>query len=243
MIAFGCGPRLHLYMPQLPVEIGFSVIGGIASNSDIVCDSKRSGGLGHPRGGALVLHDGGRAGPGGYPILDMNLKAVLANFGFCEFRSDGGFDFGIAELASAVGFGEVACRQTEGSGEQAEGEQAGNDTNSLHARSVGAPGKKSQEKTKSPGTAPGLGWELAEVIKPLLNFFAALFPMALPGQRLFGALLLARLQIKRVAFDFFDNVLLLNLALETAQGAFKTFSILNVDFRQLRTHPLTHASP
>ena len=40
------------------------------------------------------------------PILDVDLKSVLADLGFRQFGLDGGFDFGVAELALAVRHGE-----------------------------------------------------------------------------------------------------------------------------------------
>jgi hypothetical protein len=52
----------------------------------------------------------------------------------------------------------------------------------------------------------------------LLDFPAIFLPVSFTGQRLLGPELLARLQVKRVSFDLFNNVLLLDLTLETAKG-------------------------
>jgi hypothetical protein len=54
----------------------------------------------------------------------------------------------------------------------------------------------------------------------LLYFPSTFLPVSLAGQRLLYPLFLARLQIKRVPFDLFDNVLLLDLTLEPAKGIF-----------------------
>lgn len=50
----------------------------------------------------------------------------------------------------------------------------------------------------------------------LILLFTSLLPITLPRKRFLHTALLARLQIKRVTLHFLDNVLLLNLALETA---------------------------
>ena len=72
----------------------------------------------------------------------------------------------------------------------------------------------------------------------LLDVLASLFPVTLPRQRLFRALLFAGLQIEGVTLYLFDNVLLLHFALEAPQSAFERFAILDMDFSQLKTHPL-----
>ena len=63
----------------------------------------------------------------------------------------------------------------------------------------------------SPGDAAGAG-------AGLLRFASALFPVALPSERSFDPLLLARLQIERVTLHFLDDVLLLDLALKPPQS-------------------------
>ena len=60
----------------------------------------------------------------------------------------------------------------------------------------------------------------------LLDVFVAFLSVTLPGQRFFGALLFAGLQIKGVTLNLFDDVLLLDLALESPQGAFQGFTLL-----------------
>jgi hypothetical protein len=67
----------------------------------------------------------------------------------------------------------------------------------------------------------------------LLAFPARLLPVPLAGERLFYALLLTRLQIEGVTFDFLNNVLLLNLPLEAAEGVFQSFALLKPDFSQI----------
>jgi len=52
----------------------------------------------------------------------------------------------------------------------------------------------------------------------LILFFTRLFPSALACQRCFHTLLFAGLQVKGVTFHFLDDVFLLHLALEAAEG-------------------------
>ena len=66
----------------------------------------------------------------------------------------------------------------------------------------------------------------------LLDVFVALLTVALPRQGFFRTLLLTRLQIKGVALNFLDDVLLLHFPLKTPQGALKSLTILDVDFCQ-----------
>src|ERR1700680_3795993 len=51
------------------------------------------------------------------------------------------------------------------------------------------------------------------------------------------ALFFARLQVKGVTLDFLNNVFLLHLALETAQGVFEGLTLLQSDFGQKRYTP------
>jgi hypothetical protein len=67
--------------------------------------------------------------------------------------------------------------------------------------------------------------------------FANFFASALTSQRSLYSLLLARLQIKGVALDLFNNVFLLHFALETAQSVFEGFTLLQSNFRQTDTPP------
>ena len=54
----------------------------------------------------------------------------------------------------------------------------------------------------------------------LLDLPTTLLSVSLTSQRLLGSFLLAGLQVKRVPFDLFDNVLLLDFTLEAAKGVF-----------------------
>jgi len=64
------------------------------------------------------------------------------------------------------------------------------------------------------------------------GFANALFAIALAGQRGLDALLLARLQVERVALGVLDDVLLQDLALETPQRAFDGLAILQMNLSQ-----------
>src|SRR5688572_32983111 len=61
---------------------------------------------------------------------------------------------------------------------------------------------------------------------PLLGLPAHLLAIALPGERLFRASLVARLQVKGVLLDVLDDVFLLHLALEPPQRAFDRLTFL-----------------
>ena len=52
----------------------------------------------------------------------------------------------------------------------------------------------------------------------LLNLPAIFLPVSFTGQRLLDPELLTRLQVKRVPFDLFYDVLLLDLPLEAPKG-------------------------
>lgn len=69
----------------------------------------------------------------------------------------------------------------------------------------------------------------------LLYLTRALLAVALASQSFFGAAFLAWFQVERVSLDFLYNVLLLNLAFEAAQRTFKSFSLLNMNFCQLKS--------
>jgi hypothetical protein len=62
------------------------------------------------------------------------------------------------------------------------------------------------------GAAPGRGGPFMRLVLLLANLLAR----ALASQRSLNAFLFTGLQVKGVALDFFDNVFLLHLALETA---------------------------
>ena len=77
--------------------------------------------------------------------------------------------------------------------------------------------------------------KLLESVSILLftNFFTSPFA----SQRSFHAFFLARLEIKGVAFHFFNNVFLLHFALEATQSVFEGFTLLQSNFRQTNTPP------
>ena len=66
--------------------------------------------------------------------------------------------------------------------------------------------------------------------RPLVQIPALLLAAPLPGERLFSATLVTRLQIERMLLDILDDIFLLNLALETAEGAFDRFAVLYFHF-------------
>ena len=71
----------------------------------------------------------------------------------------------------------------------------------------------------------------------LVLLFTSLFAAALARQRFLYALLLARLEVKGVTLDLLDDVLLLDLALETPQGVLKRLALLNANFCQTGNTP------
>jgi hypothetical protein len=71
----------------------------------------------------------------------------------------------------------------------------------------------------------------------LILLFPSFFPAAFARQCFLHALLLARLQIKGVALNLLDYVLLLHLALETAQCILKGLALLQSDFCQWNYTP------
>ncbi len=78
----------------------------------------------------------------------------------------------------------------------------------------------------------------------LFLFLTNLLAIALACQRFLDALLLAGLQIERVALDFLDDVFLLHLALEAAQRILKGLTLLQTNLCQTKTprSPATLAS-
>src|SRR5215204_811425 len=66
--------------------------------------------------------------------------------------------------------------------------------------------------------------------RPLVQIPALLLSAPLPGQRLLCATLVSRLQIERMLLDILDDIFLLNLTLETAEGAFDRFAVLYLHF-------------
>jgi hypothetical protein len=75
--------------------------------------------------------------------------------------------------------------------------------------------------------------------KQLVLLFTDFFAITLASQRFLHALLLTRLQIKRVTLDFLDNVFGLHLALKPPQGILKGFAFLYSNLCQKNTPPTT----
>jgi hypothetical protein len=68
-----------------------------------------------------------------------------------------------------------------------------------------------------------------QVARYLLSLPPHLLPVPLPSERLLGAPFVSRLQIERMLLDVLDDVFLLNLALETPEGALDGLAFLNLD--------------
>jgi len=77
---------------------------------------------------------------------------------------------------------------------------------------------------------PGLKVKLT---KPLVLFPARFLTIALPRQGFLHPALLARFQIVGMPLNFLNNVLLLDLPFEPAQGVFKRFALLQPNFGQV----------
>ena len=73
----------------------------------------------------------------------------------------------------------------------------------------------------------------------LVLFLASFFAASLARQRFFYSLSFAGLQVERVSFYFFNDVLGLYLPLETAKRVFKRFTFLKSNFCQRNCTPLT----
>jgi hypothetical protein len=71
----------------------------------------------------------------------------------------------------------------------------------------------------------------------LVLLFASFLAAALARQRFLHAFLFARLEVKGVTLHFLDDVLLLDLSLETPQGVLQRFAFLNTNFRQTANTP------
>lgn len=69
----------------------------------------------------------------------------------------------------------------------------------------------------------------------LVLLFPSFFPTALPRQCFLCALLFARFQVVGMTLHFLDDVILLHLALEAAEGVFHAFALLQPNF----SHPTT----
>ena len=74
---------------------------------------------------------------------------------------------------------------------------------------------------------------MAQLIElSLLNFAPALFPVSLTRKRLLDTQFFARLQVKGMPLDLFNDVFLLYLTLESPEGVFQGFTVLESYFRQ-----------
>jgi hypothetical protein len=71
----------------------------------------------------------------------------------------------------------------------------------------------------------------------LVCFPTLLLAQSLPRKRFFGPTLLAGLHVEAVFLDFLDDVFLLDLALETAQGILQRFTFLDDDFSHVKFTP------
>jgi hypothetical protein len=80
-------------------------------------------------------------------------------------------------------------------------------------------------------------------IELLCGLPAEFAAQTLPGGSLLGSLFLAGLQIKGMFLNLFDDIFLLDFALESLQGTFQGFTILYYDFCQLRNHLLRMNEP
>ena len=66
----------------------------------------------------------------------------------------------------------------------------------------------------------------------LVLFLACFLSAPFASQRFLYPLLFTRLEVKRVALHFLNDVFLLYLPLETAKRIFEGFPLLNSNFRQ-----------
>src|SRR5216683_2538345 len=71
----------------------------------------------------------------------------------------------------------------------------------------------------------------------LIRFPPLLLAQSLPRKRFFGPALLAGFHVEAVLLDFLDDVFLLHLALETPQGIFQGFTLLDDDFSHCFNSP------
>lgn len=67
-----------------------------------------------------------------------------------------------------------------------------------------------------------------------------LFAGSFPRQGRLDSLFFSWLQIKGMLFDFLNDVLLLHLSLEAAEGAFQRLSLLKSNFGQTKHTPISY---
>src|SRR5512133_3302326 len=77
------------------------------------------------------------------------------------------------------------------------------------------------------------------VTNELLDLPARFLAVPLARERRFDTSFLARFQVERVPLHLFDNVFLLHFPLETPEGVFEGFALLESNFRQscYTSHP------
>jgi hypothetical protein len=71
----------------------------------------------------------------------------------------------------------------------------------------------------------------------LIRFPPLLLAQSLPRKRFLGPALLAGFHVEAVLLDFLDDVFLLHLTLEPAQGVFQGFTLLDDDFSHFINSP------
>ena len=74
-------------------------------------------------------------------------------------------------------------------------------------------------------------------LSPLVLLFANFLASPLASQGGLHAFFFTGFQVKRMALDLFDDVFLLDLALETAQSILQGLTLLQSNFRQTDTPP------
>ena len=82
------------------------------------------------------------------------------------------------------------------------------------------------------GPDPGSAAPRRVSLRCLVLLATLLLAQSLPRKRFFCTAFLAGLHIEAVLLDFLDDIFLLHLALETPQGIFQRFILLNNDFCQ-----------
>jgi hypothetical protein len=78
---------------------------------------------------------------------------------------------------------------------------------------------------------------LSGTARYLFRFPPLLLAQSLPRKGFFGPALLAGLHVEAMLLDLLDDVFLLHLALETPQGIFQGFVLLDDDFRHFMNSP------
>jgi len=99
--------------------------------------------------------------------------------------------------------------------------------------SLGPAGTKLQQKPNVSalrGLILGSAAPSRDAKERLLRFAPLLLAQSLPRKRFFRPAFLAGFHVEAVLLDFLDDVFLLHLALETAQGIFQRFTLLDDDF-------------